>query len=146
VLLAEDHRTVREQLKKLLVPEFDVIATVSDGYGLIAAAQALHPDVVVSDISMPGLDGIDATMRLVRSDPAVKIVLVSVHDEAALVRRGLEVGAMGYVLKISAGEDLLDAVHAVLRGERFVSSQVSGGKSNIHIETDLGQSDQNQHL
>ena len=95
---------------------------VMDGRALVDAATRLSPDVIVTDISMPALDGIDATALIRRSDPEARIVLVTVHSEPLLVQRGLEAGALGYVLKDSAGDELLTAVHAALRGERYVSA------------------------
>jgi DNA-binding NarL/FixJ family response regulator len=104
VLLAEDHEAVREQLRVLLQADFEVIAAVADGYALVGAAQALRPDVIVTDVAMPGLSGLEAAVRLIATDSAARVIFVSVHTEAALVRRGLEIGAVGYVLKQSAGE------------------------------------------
>ncbi|HTL29081.1 MAG TPA: response regulator transcription factor [Tepidisphaeraceae bacterium] len=124
VLLADDHPAVLEQLRTLLGHDFDVVACVRDGYGLLGAALVLRPDVVVSDVAMPGMDGIDAVARIHRECPTLPVVLVSVHGEMALVERGLRAGALGYVLKASAGEDLVPAVQAALRGEKHVSPQL----------------------
>jgi DNA-binding NarL/FixJ family response regulator len=121
VLLAEDHEAVREQLRVLLQADFEVIAAVADGYALVGAAQALRPDVIVTDVAMPGLSGLEAAVRLIATDSAARVIFVSVHTEAALVRRGLEIGAVGYVLKQSAGEELVEAVRTAMLGERFVS-------------------------
>jgi DNA-binding NarL/FixJ family response regulator len=121
VLLAEDHAHVAAQLRAVLEPEFEVIATVGDGHDLIAAAARLCPDIIVTDISMPGLDGIAATREIRRGNPTACIVLVTVHNEPSLVQRGLAAGAMGYVLKLTAGDELAPAVHAALQGERYVS-------------------------
>ena len=121
VLLADDHRAVVKDLCAVLEREFDVVATVEDGAALVATFDALAPDVVVTDITMPGLDGIAAAGEILRKNPAARIVFVTVHDEAEMVEKGLAMGVLGYVLKLTAGEDLVPAIHAALRGERHVS-------------------------
>ena len=120
VLLAEDHSAVAEQLHALLKTEFDVVAVVGDGCALLGAFQSLRPDVVVTDIAMPGIDGLAAATRILGQDHGARIVLVSVHDEPALVQAALDAGVLGYVSKSKAGEELLPAVHAAVRGERHV--------------------------
>ena len=126
VLLADDHAKTAEQLRALLEPDFDVVAVVQDGDALVSAAGRLSPDVIVADISMPNLDGIDAAILIRQSDPQARIVFVTVHSEPILVQRGLAAGALGYVLKDAAGDELVPAVHAALRGERFVSLGLGG--------------------
>lgn len=121
LLLADDHLETAEQLRDLLQPEFEVIAHVTDGRTLVKYAERLLPDVIVTDISMPEVDGITATAAILRSNPAARIVLVTVYGDPSLVARGLETGALGFVLKLAAGEDLVPAIHAALRGERHVS-------------------------
>ena len=121
MLLADDHRETAELLRGLLQSEFDVVGQVQDGLALIVAADRLSPDVIVSDISMPGLDGISAAAAILRRNPAARIVLVTVHGDPILAERGLETGALGYVLKRTAGDELVPAVHSALRGERHVS-------------------------
>jgi DNA-binding NarL/FixJ family response regulator len=121
VVLAEDHPHVAEQLHRLLSSAFDVVAVVGHGEALIKAASRMHPDVIVTDISMPGMDGIKAAAELVRQQPSLGVVFVTVHDDPALARKALGVG-LGYVLKASAGEDLVDAVQSVLRSQPFVSA------------------------
>ena len=105
VLVADDHLAVSEGLCAVLEPEFDVIATVGDGNALVAAATTLTPDVIVTDITMPGLDGIAAAGEILRRYPRARIVFVTVHNDAELVQKGLATGALGYVLKLTAGED-----------------------------------------
>ena len=121
VLLADDHPAVLKDLCALLEPEFEVIATVEDGHALVAAAEELDPDVIVTDITMPGLDGIAAAGEILRKDPAARVVFVTVHDEAEMFKKGLSMGVLGYVLKLTAGEELIPAIHAALRGEHYVS-------------------------
>ena len=121
VLLADDHRATAEQLRTLLQPHFDVVALVEDGRALVSAAARLTPDVIVTDISMPDLDGIEASALILRRDPQARIVFVTVHSDPMLVERGLAAGALGYVLKDAAGDDLVAAVRAALGGDRYVS-------------------------
>jgi DNA-binding NarL/FixJ family response regulator len=123
VLLAEDHPHVAEELRRLLEPEFDVAAVVSDGHALLREADALRPDVIVTDIVMPGLDGIAATEALLARRPGSRVVLVTVHDDPELADRGYAVGALACVLKLAAARDLVPAVRAALRGEPQVSSR-----------------------
>jgi DNA-binding NarL/FixJ family response regulator len=122
LLLAEDHLETAILLRELLQADFDVIAHVQDGAALVAAVARLVPDVIVSDVSMPVLDGIAAAEAVTRSNPAARIVFVSVHGDLSTVARGLAAGALGYVLKVTAGENLVPAVRAALRGERYVRS------------------------
>jgi len=120
IVLAEDHPNVAEQLHKLLAAAFDVVDVVGHGEALVKSALRLKPDVVVTDISMPGMDGIRAAQELVQQIPSLGIVFVTVHDDPALARKALAIGR-GYVLKTSAGEELIDAVFAALEARRFVS-------------------------
>jgi DNA-binding NarL/FixJ family response regulator len=126
ILLAEDHPVVAAALHAVLEPEFEVIVTVGDGNALVAAAQTLTPDVIVTDITMPGLDGIAAADKILRRSPQVRVVFVTVHNDAAMVQKGLASGALGYVLKLTAGEELVPAIYAALRGEQYVSFRISG--------------------
>jgi DNA-binding NarL/FixJ family response regulator len=121
VLLADDHTATLALWLNLLEVEFDVIGTVTDGEMLLKAAEMFDPDVIVSDISMPGLGGIDAAEKILRRDPAARIVFVTMHADAAMLKRSLAAGVLGYVLKVAAGDELVPAIHAALRGERYVS-------------------------
>jgi DNA-binding NarL/FixJ family response regulator len=120
-VLADDHLETAELLRALLQAEFDVVACVRDGRKLVSAAERLSPDVIVSDISMPGLDGIAAASVILARNPAARIIFVTVHGDPVMVECGLAAGALGYVLKGAAGDDLIPAVRAALRGERHVS-------------------------
>ena len=121
LLIAEDHLETAELLCSLLQTEFDVISHVRDGRMLVCAAERLSPDVIVSDISMPGLDGVAAAAEILLKNPAARIIFVTVHGDSIVVERSLATGVLGYVLKVSAGDDLIPAVYAALRGERHVS-------------------------
>ena len=109
----------------MLEREFDVIAVVDDGNALLRAAAETDPDVVVTDIAMPRCDGIEATGLLVARRPGARVVLVTVHDDPELMERGYAAGALAYVPKIAAAHDLVPAVQAALRGERYVSTHRS---------------------
>jgi DNA-binding NarL/FixJ family response regulator len=102
-----------------LEAEFEVVAAVRDGQALIDAATRLSPDVIVTDIAMPILDGIAAAQELLRRNASARVVFVTVHADPAIVRRSLAIGGLGYVLKVSAGEELVPAVWAAFRGERW---------------------------
>jgi DNA-binding NarL/FixJ family response regulator len=123
VLLADDHADVAEQLRSILEADFEVVAIVGDGSALLAAADVLKPDVIVSDIAMPGMNGIEATLEILLRTPDARVVLITSHDETFVRRRALATGALGFVPKLRADEDLLPAVHAVCRGELFVGGR-----------------------
>jgi CheY-like chemotaxis protein len=122
LLLAEDDLDTGNLLRTLLQPEFEVIAHVRDGETLVTAAAQLAPDVIVSDIMMPGLDGIMATTAILQSTPAMPIILVTGYGDPAVAEKGLAAGALGCVWKVAAGDELIPAVHGALHGERHVSA------------------------
>lgn len=121
ILLADDHRIVAEALKSLLEQEFELVAVVEDGRQLVETARRLRPDVIVADITMPHLNGIDALVQLRKDNPAVRVVFLTMHKDAAYARRALDAGARGYVLKHSAQAELFLAVRAALDGKTFVT-------------------------
>jgi DNA-binding NarL/FixJ family response regulator len=124
VLLAEDHAETAERLRKLLGVEFNVIASVEDGRALVDATARLSPDAIVADIDMAGVDGIAATALIRRHDPDARIVIVTVHAESMLVEAGLAAGALGYVLKDTAGDELVPAVRAALAGRQYIGREL----------------------
>ena len=126
VLLADDHRLVAEGLKSLLEEEFELLGVVEDGRDLVESAKRLRPDVIVADISMPHLNGIDALALLKKDNPDVRVVFLTMHKEAAYARRALEAGASGYVLKHSAQAELFLAVRAALEGKVFITPALAG--------------------
>jgi len=126
VLLADDHRMVSEGLQSLLTDEFELVGMVEDGRAMVAAAKKLRPDVIVSDIAMPHLNGIDAMARLKKDNPDVKVVFLSMHQNAAYARRALQAGALGFVLKHSAPAELIMAIRAALKGKTFISPALAG--------------------
>jgi DNA-binding NarL/FixJ family response regulator len=125
VLLADDHRMVAEGLKSLLEEEFELLGIFEDGRAMVKAVRELRPDVVVADISMPLLNGIDALIQLKQEDPGVRVVFLTMHRDVAYARRALEAGAAGFVLKHSAPAELLLAVRAALQGRTFVSPDLA---------------------
>jgi DNA-binding NarL/FixJ family response regulator len=126
VLLADDHRVVSEGLSRLLADDFDLVGTVEDGLALVAAAKRLRPDVIVADIAMPRLGGIDALALLRKDDPDVKVVFLTMHQDPAYARRALQAGAAGFVVKHSAPDELVKAIHAALEGRTFITPALAG--------------------
>jgi DNA-binding NarL/FixJ family response regulator len=122
VLVADDHGVLREGLCRLLEtdPEIRVVAAANDGLEAVVQAAATHPEVVVMDISMPRMGGIEATRSIVGNAPQTGVVMLSMHSAAGTVRAALDAGARGYVLKESAGTEVLDAVRAVAAGGRYL--------------------------
>jgi len=126
VLLADDHRLVAEGLKKILTAEFDLVGVVEDGRELIAAMKTLRPDVIVSDITMPNLNGIEALEEVEKIDPGVRGIFLTMHRDVIYARRALEAGAYGFVLKHSAPEELIMGVRAALEGRIFITPILAG--------------------
>jgi len=116
---------VAEGLKSLLEEEFELAGIVEDGRAMVKAARELRPDVIVADISMPLLNGIDALVQLKQHDLGVRVVFLTMHRDAAYARRALEAGAAGFVLKHSASAELVLAVRAALQGRTFVTPDLA---------------------
>ena len=125
VLLADDHRMMAEGLKALLPDEFELVGIVEDGRAMIEAAERLRPDVIVADVAMPNLNGFEALTRLRKSHPKIKVVFLTMHQNAAYARRALNAGASGFVVKHSAPEELVVAIHAALKGETFITPSLT---------------------
>src|SRR5215469_13226425 len=117
---------VAEGLKGVLADEFEVVGVVEDGRAMVAAANKLQPDVVVADISMPHLNGIDALVRLKKDNPDIKVVFLTMHQDPTYARRALEAGALGFVVKHSAPAELVMAIHAALKGKTFITPALAG--------------------
>lgn len=128
VLLVDDHPLMRKGLRTMLASEKEltVVGEANDGRGAIDQVRAMAPDVVVMDVSMPGLNGIEATRHILADAPGTRIVALSIHAEKHFVESMLEAGAAAYVLKDSAPEELVTAIHSVLRGETFLSAPILG--------------------
>jgi len=127
ILLADDHTIVRKGLRLLLEshPGFKVIADAADGREAVALAEASRPDVLVMDIAMPGLNGIDAARQICARQPSIVVVFLSMHADEGYLMKALKAGARGYLLKDSAEYDLINAVEAVSKGKAFFSPAIS---------------------
>ena len=125
VLIADDHTIVVEGLVGLLKDDFDVVGTVSDGQLLIDAARRLRPDVIVTDISMPGLSGLDVLPRLKAERVDSRVVVLTMHNDAALATRAIRAGASGFLLKQSAGEELVNAIQQALQGRVYLTPMLT---------------------
>ena len=127
IVLADDHKLMRSGLRVLLEqqPDFTVVGEASDGRDAVALVASQRPDVLVMDIGMPSLNGIEAAAQITQSHPEVAIVMLSMHSDESYVLRALKAGAKGYLLKDSAEADLIRAVHAVADGKSFFSPAVS---------------------
>jgi len=125
LLIAEDHAVMRERVIGTLAVEYSVVGAVGDGQELLDVELRIKPDVVVLDISMPTVNGIEAATRLKKRDPQAKIVFLTVHEEPALLNAALATGALGYVIKSRLASDLCVAVKEAMAGRRFVSPSLS---------------------
>jgi DNA-binding NarL/FixJ family response regulator len=125
VLLADDHVMVAEGLRHLLKGHCDLVGTVGDGPSLVAAALELRPDVIIADISMPGYDGIEAVRRMREQGVTAKIIMLTMFADSDVAETALAAGANGYVIKHSAGEELVQAIDAVSSGITFVTPLLS---------------------
>ncbi len=124
--MAEDHAIVRTSVVRLLAQHYDVVGTVSDGQALLEATQTLQPDVLVVDLSLPLISGIEAASILQRTERPSKIVLLTVHNDPDFVRAARDAGALGYVLKQQMNTDLPEAIEKANAGEYFTSPSVRG--------------------
>jgi DNA-binding NarL/FixJ family response regulator len=126
VLLGDDHTIILEGVRRILEPHFEVVGAVSDGRALIAAVEELHPDVVVADISMPLLNGIEVARQLQKSQSHAKIIFLTMHPDADYATEAFRAGASGYVLKSSAAGELVTAIQEALRGRTYITPLVAG--------------------
>ena len=146
VLLADDHKIILNGLRSLLESEFELVGKVEDGRALVSAAEKLRPDVIVVDISMPLLNGIEAVRQIKKIDPQVKVVFLTMHPDVTYAIRAFEVGASGYVLKHSASSELLTAIHEAIKGRTYVTPMIAGELVQSYKEGSHHQPDENQQL
>ena len=125
VILADDHTLVLEGFRRLLEAQCELLSTVGDGQALLKAVARQHPDIVILDISMPVMNGIEAARALKSQFPSVKLLFVTMHADPAYIRAAFQAGASGYILKQSLGDELTQALHAVLRGHTYVTPLIA---------------------
>lgn len=133
-MLADDHTILVEAFRKLLEPHYDVVGTVSDGRALLDIAPQLNPDVVVVDIGMPLMNGLEAGLRLKELMPNVKLVFLTMNDDPDLAVEAMRSGASGYLLKSSAAEELLRAIQMALKGKPYVTPLIERGMQKSFIK------------
>jgi DNA-binding NarL/FixJ family response regulator len=127
VLLADDHTLLLGAFEKLLSPEYDIVGQVSDGRALVDAAEELKPDVIVLDISMPLLNGLEAARQIKQQARGAKLVFLTMNEDTDLAAEAFRVGASGYLLKRSAASELLTAIREVLQGRSYVTPLITQG-------------------
>jgi DNA-binding NarL/FixJ family response regulator len=138
VLLADDHSIVIEGLRRVLEPTFTVVGAVPDGRALVVATQELEPDVVVADVSMPVLNGIEAARQIRQTNQHVSIVFFTMHSDVVYAAEAFQAGGSAYVLKSSAGTEIVTAVREALAGRRYISSALDLRSLETQIQRDRG--------
>ena len=145
VLIADDHKIVVEGLKKMLQHDFDIAGTVEDGRELITSVEKHHPDVIIADVSMPMLNGIDAVRQIKKVHKTIKVVFLTMQLDVAYAVSAFKVGASGYVLKHSAPDELVTAIREALKGRTYVTPLIAGKllqayEEGSHTQTDTARS------
>lgn len=133
LLMADDHTLVLEGIRKLLENEFDLVGTIEDGHGLLEEVRRLQPDVILLDISMPLLNGIEACRQLTKSMPESRVIFLTMHADVIYVEEALRAGAAGYVLKRSAAAELTVAIHTVMEGSRYITPLIDWKESTSKL-------------
>jgi DNA-binding NarL/FixJ family response regulator len=134
LMLADDHTILVEAFCKLLEPHYEIIGTVSDGRALLETAPQLNPDVIVADIGMPLMNGLEAGLRLKEQIPTMKLIFLTMNDDPDLAVEAMRCGASGYLLKSSALEEMLCAIQLVLKGKTYVTPQIRRGMQKSFIK------------
>jgi DNA-binding NarL/FixJ family response regulator len=134
LILADDHKILVEAFRTLLEPYYDVVATVSDGRSLLEIARQVNPEVIVVDIGMPLMNGLEAGLRLKQEMPNVKLIFLTMNDDPDLAVEAMRCGASGYLLKNSGAEELLRAIQMALKCKRYVTPLIAQGMQDSFIE------------
>jgi DNA-binding NarL/FixJ family response regulator len=145
-LIADDHQILAEGVRNLLEPEFEVVGVVADGRELITAAKKLAVDVIVADVTMPSLNGIEAAAQLRDAGVTAKVVILTMHRDVAYARRAMEAGALGYVLKHSVSSELVTAIRDALQGQTYITPMIAGELLQSYREGDSETSDSAHRL
>ncbi|MBZ5497834.1 MAG: response regulator transcription factor [Acidobacteriia bacterium] len=135
LLLADDHTLMLEGIRLMLEPEFELVGSVEDGQSLLVAAKTLKPDIILLDISMPALNGIDAAHRLRKLLPSAKLIFLTMHADSDYVAAAFRAGAMGYLLKRAAASELKIAIREVMKGHHYVSPLVTRNALELLISS-----------
>ena len=134
VMLADDHTILVEAFRKLLEPQYEVVGAVADGRALVETAPQLKPDVIVVDIAMPLMNGLEAGLRLKELMPTVKLIFLTMNEDPDLAVEAIRSGASGYLLKSSAASELMQAIRMALRGKSYVTPQIAHGMQKAFIK------------
>jgi DNA-binding NarL/FixJ family response regulator len=121
IVVADDHEEMLSLVKEVLQPEFEVVAAVRDGRDLLHAVKNFKPDVIIADITMPEMSGIEATRKIVEEDLGARIILLTMHNDRTMVEEGFSAGAKGYVLKLAASQELVPAIYEIIQGGSYIS-------------------------
>ena len=146
IVIADDHQILAEGLRGLLEPEFEVVAVVADGRELVTAAKQHKPDVIVTDVTMPSLNGIEAAVQLRAAGVKAKMIFLTMHRDIAYARRAMAAGAVGFVLKHSLASELITAVREALRGQTYVTPMIAGELLQSYREGESESRDSEQRL
>ncbi|HKV79704.1 MAG TPA: response regulator transcription factor [Candidatus Sulfotelmatobacter sp.] len=133
VILADDHTMLVEAFRKLLEPQCDIVGTASDGRALLETALQLKPDLIVVDIAMPLMNGLEAGLRLKKLMPTVKLIFLTMKEDPDLAMEAMRCGASGYLLKSSAGSELIRAIQMAIKGKSYVTPQIANGMEKAFI-------------
>lgn len=144
VLLADDHKILLEGLKSLLEDKFDLVGIAEDGKVLVKEAERLKPDVIVTDIAMPKINGIEAVRQIKASNPLIKIIFLTMHSDVNFASLAFEVGASGYIIKHSAASELITAINEVMKGKPYVTPEIGGDLMKVYKEITLGKNVSNR--
>ena len=131
ILLADDHKFITDSLKAILEPTYEVVGIVEDGHKLVKEAARLLPDVIIVDISMPKLNGLEAVRQIKKEGSESRVIFLTMHPDITYATSALDAGALGYVLKHSAHSELLQAVEKVLLGKRFITERIAEELENV---------------